>query len=306
MKKTTTTVALLLILSVLLVSLPETWIVKAQTIIYIKAGGSVEGTDKIQRDGDVYTFTGNIFNQSIFVDRQNIVVNGAGYTVQNVHGLVGLTVSCINVTIKNLIITKTEGMITGSDFGIFLKADNSILINNTISKNSIGIYVGSCVGHLMSGNTLTNNDQDAIKFSSYFRYSENTIIGNNITANGRGIGMSMGHEWRPNSGEGGNIIVENQVANNDVGMIFLWLGDYYSWKPNPFNMDNRIYANNFINNSQNIVNAHIIYDPDCANFWDIESQGNYWSDFNGTDNDNDGIGDTPYVIDGNNKDNIHL
>jgi nitrous oxidase accessory protein NosD len=31
---------------------------------------------------------------------------------------------------------------------------------------------------------------------------------------------------------------------------------------------------------------------------------NYWSDYNGTDANHDGIGDTPYIIDANNKDNF--
>lgn len=46
--------------------------------IYIKSDGSVEGTDKIQRDGNIYTSTDNIVNQSIIVERDNIVVDGAG------------------------------------------------------------------------------------------------------------------------------------------------------------------------------------------------------------------------------------
>jgi len=54
-----------------------------------------------------------------------------------------------------------------------------------------------------------------------------------------------------------------------------------------------------------------------ANFWDdgYPSGGNYWSDYSGTDvcsspyqneTGNDGIGDAPYVIDGNNQDNYPL
>src|SRR5450759_1947936 len=40
-----------------------------------------------------------------------------------------------------------------------------------------------------------------------------------------------------------------------------------------------------------------------SNNWDNGTIGNYWSDYRGTDSNHDGIGDTPYVIDSNNKDN---
>jgi hypothetical protein len=40
--------------------------------------------------------------------------------------------------------------------------------------------------------------------------------------------------------------------------------------------------------------------------WDNGAMGNYWSDYSGVDQNNDGIGDTPYVIDENNKDSYPL
>lgn len=43
-----------------------------------------------------------------------------------------------------------------------------------------------------------------------------------------------------------------------------------------------------------------------VNIWDNGTTGNYWSNYNGTDNNGDGIGDTPYVIDHNNQDNYPL
>jgi len=73
---------------------------------------------------------------------------------------------------------------------------------------------------------------------------------------------------------------------------------YFEQSPN-----NSIYSNNFINN-----NLQIFADTDSVNDWNITvaGKGNYWSNYTGVDNDGDGIGDTPYVIDENNQDNYPL
>ena len=57
-------------------------------IIYIRADGSIDpGTAPISSvDNITYTLKDNIFNQSTVVERDNIVVDGAGYTVQGADG----------------------------------------------------------------------------------------------------------------------------------------------------------------------------------------------------------------------------
>jgi hypothetical protein len=40
--------------------------------------------------------------------------------------------------------------------------------------------------------------------------------------------------------------------------------------------------------------------------WDDGKEGNFWSDYNGTDNNRDGVGDAPYVIDIHNQDRYPL
>ncbi len=72
---------LLLLLVLLLGFIPEIGIVKAESTIYIRANGNVEGTDNIEREGDVYTFTDSI-NGSIVVERDNVVVDGAVYSLR--------------------------------------------------------------------------------------------------------------------------------------------------------------------------------------------------------------------------------
>ena len=60
----------------------------AEATIYIRDDGSVEGeTTKIATSDNVtYTFTDDI-NGSILVERNNIVIDGAGYTLRGEGGL---------------------------------------------------------------------------------------------------------------------------------------------------------------------------------------------------------------------------
>jgi hypothetical protein len=252
---------------------------KAQSfeIITIKSDGRVDPeTAPLIHNGNIYTLTKNI-SGNITIERNCTVIEGSSYTIQgegSATAAVGIKITAYNVTVRNI----------------------------NIIDCFRGIQVDSFSGSVIAKNNVTNN-QFGVMFTSYsYRYANNVVIGNMIISNDYGICMSMNH----NGDSSGNIFAENQIANNRIGIGFGWLGDYYSWKPNPFYMNNTVYYNNFINNSQNVETGHMLYSPDCINNWDNGSIGNYWTNYNGSDTNLDGIGDSPYVIDGNNLDHYPL
>jgi parallel beta-helix repeat protein len=266
--------------------------VVAGETIYIRFDGSVEGTDKIQRDGNVYTFTDNIFD-SIVVERNNTIVDGAGYTLQG----------------------------TGSEYGMSMRNINNVTIKNVqIRSFRVAIDLDSTSGSVICGNNITDNPVGGIAF---WKSSNNTVSENYIAKGWAGIylqgSMLISSDY--------NSIVRNCITNNSHNGIFLYgcfnriagnnitnngngIGIYAPpWTSGASN--NMVYHNNFVNNTRQIFTERGFMIPDSINIWDDGAKGNYWSDYeerypNATEIDGSGIWDTPYVIDENNQDNYPL
>lgn len=64
------------------------------------------------------------------------------------------------------------------------------------------------------------------------------------------------------------------------------------------------YHNNFIDNLYQV--STIFSDSYSMQCFDNSGEGNYWSDYKGKDENGDGVGDTPYVIDENRSDRYPL
>jgi len=249
--------------------------------ITIKADGTVDPADApIQRVGDTYTLTGDV--GSIGVYRSNIILDGNGHTlpgeVTSFDEILG-----INVTVLN-------------SGGVFLKNVENVIVKNLTIKNSqIGIYLEQCSNVTVSGNMITGTyvpipEMQATGGIYVWGGGSHTISGNNIAGNMGGIYLGYGAEH--------NVIVDNNITGNTLGGMSIWESS-----------NNTIYRNRFINNTIQVKDVAInssYWKITSHNTWDDGVVGNFWSDYNGTDANSDGIGDTPYKIDSNNKDGYPL
>jgi parallel beta-helix repeat protein len=145
----------------------------AQGTIYIRSDGSVDpSTAPIRRDGNVYTFTDNIYDE-IVVERNDIVVDGAGFSLQGTGSGTGIYLSRrSNVAIKNM-------QIRYFDDGIFLRGSSNNIYRNSITNNDRGIYLFDSSGNNIYGNTIANNE-DGVNF---YRSSENIFYHNSLINN---------------------------------------------------------------------------------------------------------------------------
>ena len=308
MKRTVSAILLAILLTSMLYSAFKIMPAEAAGTIYIRADGSIDPPTPgiATADNITYTFTYNIYD-SIVVERDNIVVDGGGYTVQGTGSGTGLSLSGrSNVTIKSITINAFY-------YGIWLEysSNSSISGNNITANNEYGIRLNYSSGNSISGNTMANNGGG---IGLWFSSNYNSISGNNITANTY-CGIVLFYSSNYNSISGNNI-----TANNYYGIVLSSSSDssisgnnitnnYYGiWLE--YSSSNSIFHNSFVNN----INCLVI---SSVNVWDdgYPSGGNYWSNYTGVDlhsgsgqdeTGSDGIGDTFQVIDGNNVDHYPL
>jgi parallel beta-helix repeat protein len=138
--------------------------------------------------------------------------------------------------------------------------------NVTIKKNlfvNYGLSLGNAQECILRKNTIINSRGLAISSTSSSRLEQNYIANNDI-----GISLLSTNNLT---------ISGNNISKNNVGIVISegCSGIY-------------IYLNNFVDNEKQVEISGKITNI----FFDNEYEGNYWSDYNGTDTNQDGIGDT--------------
>jgi parallel beta-helix repeat protein len=237
---------------------------------------------------------------------QVILVNCSQFILQD------LTLSMVAVGIQLSFSTDntvTDTIMTNNlECGICLmNSSENTITNSTISNTDgrgIELY-GSSHNHL-TRNTISDNDGYGIMLTEKSHYNtlsdntisynvgfglclseaaNNTITQNRITDNLHGSSRTSGGIVLTSQSENNHIIgntIANHTAQDQIGLSITSMS-----------LDNTVYHNEFLNNTQNAFD-------NGANIWDDDypSGGNFWDDYTGTDSNNDGIGDTPYNISG--------
>ncbi len=235
-----------------------------QQVIYIQADGSVDpSTAPIRQDGNKYTFTGSVDAQ-IVVDKDNILIDGAGYTL---NGPYNGTQTDLWIIGEGTNETSGNGTQVPWTAGIDMRANtHGVTIQNLNIKNfTIGVWLWT-----------TNN----------------TIIGNALTENLIGILLSGIN----------NTITGNSIFKNRDGIFF------GANQPGEIPSNITLSRNAFVDNARHLSGCvcEDFNNTETAHTWDDGKTGNYWSDYVGADSNDNGIGDTPYVVDALNLDRYPL
>jgi parallel beta-helix repeat protein len=208
--------------------------------------------------GDFADFD-NLMDETNAVDNKPVryIVNAQSEVIdEQIDAGVLYFINCVNVTVRNLNLTKNGHCV------FFYNVSNSRIENVTATQSNYGLYLQESNNNTITGNRCMN-DWVGVTLQD----SGNNVVEGNIAKDcEKGISLY---------GADNNSLKRNMLQNNLYGI-----------RLSSSNV-NAIFHNNLVENTQqvDVISSY-------QNAWDNGCEGNYWSNYNGSDLDNDGVGDS--------------
>ena len=205
---------------------------------------------------------------------ENLIIHKSDLTIRSENGSNRTIVRAANPDVNVFEVTGDEVKIIG------------FTISGATNMPNAGVYVHTADYCEIYYNNITDN-WHGIEILSY----GSKFVGNTVHSSmNYGIHLSNSNH---------NTFSRNIISNNRIG-----------FRPYRSNKNN-IYLNTFTENEKNIqiFESTNIFKPKKKISYIYNENtysdylGNKWSDYTGDDENNDGIGDTPYIIGENNMDN---
>jgi len=209
------------------------------------------------------TISGGNETSTIELRANNVSISG--FNIVSFHNL-GLV---LNDTTNSEVINNQINAGSGTGILIIGGGYNTLLNNSIASCTSYGIVVERSHGNVIRRNSMNPHQYSILLSNSNYNY----IVQNEFRVHWSVITISL---W----GSHNNTIERNHLVDDGYQFSpYMELAD---------SRDNRIFHNNFHG-----LNCGVYLDVNSTdNVWDNGYEGNYWCDFNGTDLDGDGVGDT--------------
>jgi len=275
-KNTMAIILILLILNQLSITFNHVFafsVSNALTIIVPRDYPTIQGAVNAARPGSTIYVKAGTYYEKIFINK-TILLFGESRSTTIIKS--GGDMDTIRITANNGSISgftiENEKNYTHS-YGIKMSNTcNNVVSNNIITRNFVGVKIedGSC-NNIIKDNIITRNRYGVFICLK----SNNNIVCNNVVSESDWNGIELNFCER-------NIVYGNTIVNNTAYGLEIPI-----YAPSCHNI---IFHNNFLSNK--FRNA---YGPN-PNFWASNCEGNYWDDYNGTDINEDGIGDAPYYM----------
>lgn len=168
-----------------------------------------------------------------------------------------------------------RNFVTGSRYGLhFMYSHNTTLKKNELVSNSVGIYLMYSNDIHLIGNNIVNNRGSSgygigLKDCDAITVEQNAMLANRV-------GIYVDNS--PSSVDSFGILTGNKIAFNEIGML-----------ATPITHDIVLTNNAFVENDEQVT-VHGRGQLMLNKFSD-QGVGNFWSNYPGFDQDNDGIGD---------------